>query len=379
MTAVAGGASASRRRRIAHICTRFVRGGAERNIEQVMLNELDRGAEVDLFLGAGSNPQLVPPDVRVQTIHDLRRSIRPIREVRALLAVRRLLRRGGYDVVHTHESKAGIIGRVAALGTGATVVHTVHMPSFGPAYGRVPSAVYKRLERMCGWWTDIFVVVGDELRELYLANGIGRPERFVIVRSPIAIADLAGIRSRTRADIATARRRLAIDEDRETIVSVGRLEPRKRHMLVVEQLAGLLSNGRQLVIAGEGPLHGQIEEVAARRGVAGAVHLVGHVDVRDVFEAADVLVHASSCEGVPQVVIQALAAGVPVVATDAEGLREVNDAKIRIVDRAASGLVAGVLATLGAPCTPVPIEALRPWTQRDIAASLQELVVREGL
>src|SRR5205823_4636796 len=108
------------------------------------------------------------------------------------------------------------------------------------------------------------------------------------------------------------------------------------------------------------------------------VRFLGHVDRVDrLLAVADVVVHGSRCEGVPQVVLQALAAGVPVVATDAEGLREIPDAPILIVDREGRGLRDAVLRALKEPRDPVPIDALAPWTQGAIEKSLLRLAELE--
>ena len=110
------------------------------------------------------------------------------------------------------------------------------------------------------------------------------------------------------------------------------------------------------------------------QGVSHAVHLLGHVeDVRPLLAAADVVAHTSVVEGVPQVVIQALAAGLPVVATDAVGLREVRPAPITVVSRSGNGLARAVSRRMASRAAPVPLEALMPWTTTVIDQQLREL------
>ena len=182
--------------------------------------------------------------------------------------------------------------------------------------------------------------VGDELRALYVGAGVCRDDDSIVIRSPIDIARLAEVREWTTAQRHNARRMHGLPVDRRLIVWIGALSPRKRPVTAVRSLHSLLAHGEAgLAIAGEGPERAAIEAAAAAQGLSDAVHLLGHVDdVRPLLAAADVVAHTSVVEGVPQVVIQALAAGRPVVATDAVGLREVRPAPISIVSRSGNGL-----------------------------------------
>jgi glycosyltransferase involved in cell wall biosynthesis len=134
----------------------------------------------------------------------------------------------------------------------------------------------------------------------------------------------------------------------------------------------MLSHGWRLAIAGEGD-QGPLLKLADRCGISDRLKLLGHVpNPESVMAAADVMVHASDAEGVPQVVIQALAAGKPVVATEVIGLREVDDANIAIVPLSGTGLAEAVKSAIEAPAPAVAATALSQWSppaiERDIAA-----------
>ncbi|MEX2446312.1 MAG: glycosyltransferase, partial [Dehalococcoidia bacterium] len=135
------------------------------------------------------------------------------------------------------------------------------------------------------------------------------------------------------------------------------------------------SGQADLVIAGDGPERPRLQQLAAEAGCADAVHLLGFVeDVPAVLAASDALVHASAAEGVPQVVIQALAAGAPVLATDVVGLREVPDAPVTIVRANGDGLLDAARGFVSAPRPqPVPLAALDAWRPSSVHDELARL------
>ena len=361
-------------RKILHISTRFVRGGAERNMANLIKWESSQGHDVHVAIG-GSIAVPVPGATQIHQIAHLDRRVRPISDLRAALELRSLIRQGRFDVVHTHESKGGALGRLAARGSRAVIVHTVHMPSFGSAYGRVCSRAFGAVERFCARTTDIFIVVGEELRDIYLASGIGRPQQYLTLRSPIDVDHLARLRDRGSRVVRDARARLGMNPDVPVAASIGRLERRKRHALIIDELRELMIADRvQLLIAGEGPEEARLRELARRQGIADKVFFLGYVDaLDDVFLAADVLVHASCLEGVPQVVLQALAAGIPVVATSVEGLREVDKAPITRIGREGSSFCSAVENTLRDPPGPVPLVWLDKWRASTISRSIEAI------
>ncbi len=363
--------------RILHVATRHRRGGAERNLLHTALWESRHGHEVHLAIGRDSLPAEIPPGITVHVIPSLVRTISPLDDVRSYLALRRLVRDSRFDVVHTHQSKAGVVGRLAARGIARTVVHTIHMASFGPAFGAAGSAVFVLAERLCARWTDVIVSVGDELREMYLAAGVGRPNQYTIIRSPIEIATFTALRALSADQRVSARVSLGLDASRRLAVVIASLEPRKRVDVVLRELAPLLRSGEaDLAIAGDGPERERLTSLASGLGVADRVRVLGHVtDIPGLLSAADVLVHAATVEGVPQVTIQALAAGIPVVATDMIGLHEVPGATITIVPSSGTGLAEAVAVALRRPPAPVPLDALDAWTSTAVDSAIEALHV----
>lgn len=341
----------------------------------------ERAAGLDVELATADGPA-ASEFLEGFVIHDiasLRREISPRQDLRAVRELRHLIAQGRYDIVHTHQSKAGIVGRLAARGQVGRVVHTVHMASFGPGYGRMASRAFLLAERQAARFTDMTVFVGEELQAMYLRAGVGRVGSTTVIRSPVDIEGLSRTRDWTSANRIAARDTLGLPTDGHLIVWIGALTERKRPLLVITALAGVLRSGEAtLAIAGEGPLRTRVLATSASHGINEHVHMLGQVnDIASLLGAADVVVHTSSIEGVPQVVIQALAAGRPIVATDTLGLREVADAPITIVPSSGEGLAEGIRSRWHTPGDVVPLRHLAPWTQASVGREL--LALHESL
>lgn len=361
--------------RILHVATRFAKGGSERNVAQLMAWQIEDGHEVDLVLGARPGVAAVPSGVGLIVLPALVREVRPHLDIAAIRGLRAITRKGRYDVVHTHQSKAGILGRLAAGGVGPFIIHTVHGTSFGPDRSRVASEAFRRVEAFCATRTDMLVCVGDELRLQFLRAGVGVPRQYRVIRSPLQVDSFAQARLTTTDQRKAILADLRIPDDRPILLTAGALEPRKRTAWLVKLLRPLLSAERvRLVIAGEGPERAAIEGMVASAKLEG-VHLVGHVpNMPQLLAASRVLLHASRAEGVSQVVIQALLAGVPVVATSVTGLHEVANAPIFEVPVSGTGFSAAVDEALSTPVRQVPLDAFESWRPANVRRAYERLL-----
>jgi len=300
---------------VLHLVTRFLRGGSEQRVRDLVaaLPDVDHevivGAESDVD---GARTQLgVPVSVEPHLV----RSLRLDHDVRAVVAVRARLRRDPVALVVTHQSKAGVVGRVAArLGGGIPVVHSLSMASFGPGYGRVESATFQIVERVLAPFTARYVVVGADLARRFEVAGIdGR--KLTVVRS-----------GATLPTTRPAQRSVAgVPDHRRVILCVGALEHRKHPLDLVPILVAVRTRipDAMLVVAGEGPLAGALADAVRAAGLESDVVLAGYVKpVEPLMWRADVVVLLSNAEGLPQVLIQAAAAGVPFVSYDVDGAHE---------------------------------------------------------
>lgn len=336
------------RLRIAHVITRFIRGGADENTLLSCNAQAALGHDVTLFVGREYHKAMVArlsPQVQLEVLTHLVRPIHPIKDARCLLDLAYRLRAKRYDLVHTHESKAGILGRIAArLAAVPTIVHGVHILAHLNA-GPAASWIYLAAERLAARLTHVFVSVSPAMREACLATGLGSPQAHLVVESGMDVARYANASANTPAVEQSIAQ---LSPERPSIVLMASaLEPRKRVLEFVEVFAKLAPRTPNacLLIAGEGPLRRQLEALIANLGLDGRIVCLGHrEDLENFIARADVCVHAAASEGLPRVAVQYVAAGKPIVATALPGLDSL------VVDGSNGALVeAGNLEALAEP------------------------------
>jgi glycosyltransferase involved in cell wall biosynthesis len=326
---------------VVHVITMLEWGGAQENTLYTV-ERLDPG-RYDRVLVAGKGGMLDDrarriPGLRVILLDDLVREVRPVRDAKAFLAIRSVLREekrtAGGDplVVHTHSSKAGILGRAAARAAGAdAVVHSIHGFGFHDGQSRPTHALYVGLERMASRWTDAFVAVSEENIRTGVREGIFRRERCRVIRSGFDTARfLAGSR-------AAGRNILGIPEGVPVVGTVAVFKRQKSPLDFVETARRVASEipDSRFVMVGDGELRGEAERAVAAIGMSDRFSFLGwRPEVPELMAAFDVFLLTSRWEGLPKVVPQALIAGCPVVATAVDGTRE-------IVDPGVDGVLAG--------------------------------------
>lgn len=286
--------------------------------------------------------------VDVVTVPTLHRRMRPLADARSLVALTLLFRRERPAIVHTHSSKAGQLGRQAARLAGVpVVVHTVHGWSFHDGMSKPAHAAAVLVERLAARWTTAFVVVADADRETGIRLRIGRPDQYTVVRSAIELDDYRpapGARARSLDA-------LGLETTGPLIGTVTRFLPQKDPETLVRVLARIVAAipGAQGVVVGDGPMRPQVERLVDELGVGASVHLLGpRHDVATLIPAFDVFLFTSRWEGLPRVVVEAAAAGLPIVATDVGGVSELldDDSAVLVPAGDADALTAGVLALL---------------------------------
>jgi glycosyltransferase involved in cell wall biosynthesis len=346
---------------VAHVITRLIRGGAQENTLYSVIGHGRNGRyEADLVTGPtwGTEGSLVgmaeEHDVRMKLVPSLLREINPVLDPVALTHLATLFRRGGYDIVHTHSSKAGILGRVAArMARIPIIVHTVHGWGFNERQSETVRRAYVRLERHCARFTDALITVTPRMNEKGLRFGVGEEAQFVTIRSGIEIDRYAN----PDRDRASMRDELGIPPDAPVVGSVMRLSPPKAPHVIIEATGDLLAVHPDLrvVIVGDGTQRAKVEALIAKLGLEERVILTGlRTDVGDLLGAFDVFVLPTYWEGLPRVIPQAMAASLPVVASDVDGNAEivepgVNGLLVPPDDRA--GFARAILEILDDPAT----------------------------
>jgi len=306
------------------VITRLGVGGSDQRLHDV-LEALDR-TEHHVVVGADSTDEAIErvrEHHRVTVEPSLVRQVDPRRDATAVARLARELRRGGHPAVMTHQSKAGLVGRLAAaIARTPHVYHSASMASFGPGYGRAQSLVFQAAERVTEPLVDRYFVVGQDLVDRMVANG-APPAKLEIVRSSIDTTPFLAARD---AGMVAARVELNLPAEVGVVAFVGRLDERKGAPRLADLFASIAARSSgpiTFLVAGRGPCAGVVERRVAELGLAGSVRLLGHTDrVPEVLAASDVVLLPSSAEGVPQVLVQAAVAGTPFASFDVDGARE---------------------------------------------------------
>jgi glycosyltransferase involved in cell wall biosynthesis len=306
---------------IVHVMTRYLRGGSEKRLRDMVRALPD--ATHELIVGDDSSPAAARREIGLASVRVVPMLVRqpgPLRDVGALLAIRRIIRDTAPDLVVTHQSKAGVLGRLAARHLRVPSVHSLSMANFGPGYPVWQSRLFRGVERGLRSSTRSYAVVGHDLARRYEAIGVPT-DKLRVVRSGVLLPDDA---DRVRGP-DEVRRGFGIPPDRPLLAYLGSLEPRKHVMdlLTVLQRVHAREPAPFLAIAGEGPLADELAAQICVRGLERDVALLGFVDDPLSFvAAADVIVLLSEAEGVSQVLVQAAALDTPYVAYDVDGVSE---------------------------------------------------------
>ena len=311
-----------------HVITRLVVGGAQENT-LLTVRHLDRRRyDVALVSGPSVGPEgsleaEVPCDVPFVRVPELVRPPQPPKDVVALWKLYRLMRRGGYHIVHTHTTKAGLLGRVAArLARVPVVVHTPHGHAFHGYLNRVASEALRRVEAALASWTDAIVCLTEAERSDHLRLGVGRPQQFEVVHSGV---DLGRFRS-PPPDPEAKRRELGLPAAARVVGCVARLAPVKGVQYLLEAVPRIRASVPEVVVVfvGDGELRPQLERRAQELGVDGVVRFLGlRRDVHEIVPLFEVAVQPSLNEGMGKAAVEAMAAGKPVVASAVSGLQDV--------------------------------------------------------
>lgn len=343
-----------------HIITRLILGGAQENtLLTVEDQHRDWHDPVTLITGPGLGPEgsLIQRaeygglDLRV--IPELRRNIHPWRDWVSYCSLIRMLREIRPQIVHTHSSKAGVLGRAAAYKLGIPCVHTIHGPSFFPGQSWIKNTVYRWLETWAARRCDKLISVCDAMTDQYVAAGVAPRDKFVTVYSGMEVDQFLNP-PRSRAEV---RQELGFAADQIVVGKVARLFGLKGHDDVITAAEKAILQNPQLrfLFVGDGELRPQLEERIRRAGLSQYFVFTGLVPpdrVPELIHAMDIVVHASLREGLARVLPQGLIAGKPVISYDIDGAKEVvisDQTGYLLQPRDIDGMVSAILNLAGDP------------------------------
>jgi glycosyltransferase involved in cell wall biosynthesis len=306
-------------------------GGADTNVYLSLVGQHESG-HYDLHFSVGReifhNDFKDLPYVTIHYCKHLWKPIRPWHDLKSLWYYYRLIRRERFDIIHTHEAKASLIGRVAAWLAGCPVIiFGLHGVMYNdPVFSRMKRRVFIWLEKLTVWPSDVVVSVSKSCVEHYHNDGIGRRIPYEVVYSGIDVERFARESNLSPTDRATERQRLGFADQDVVLVNVGRFTFGKAQRYTIQAFAQLKARypNLKLLLVGEGELQAECREQVKALGLDSDVVFYGFTDnVPRVMSLADVNVLTSLREGLPRVVVEASLCGLPTAAFEVEGIREI--------------------------------------------------------
>ena len=319
-----------RKMKICHVITRMIVGGAQENTLLTIKGHVEKGHDCVLVTGfsPGREGELLKnvdlPEFRIETFPDLVRELSPVKDYMAYRRLKKFFRQEKFDVVHTHSSKAGIIGRLAAHAAGVpVVVHTVHGQAFHPYEKWWKNKLYITLEHFAASWCDKIYAVAQAMIDQCVEAGVAPFNKYKVVYSGM---DTSAFDSAQREP--ELRQKLGIPDDAVVVVTVARLFELKGYEFVLPAAKKLIPEYDKLhfLIVGDGPMHDELLASLKADNMDDRFHFAGLVPPHEVcryIAQADMLWHLSLREGLPRSVVQALATGIPAVGFHLDGTPEV--------------------------------------------------------
>ncbi|MEW6369219.1 MAG: glycosyltransferase family 4 protein [Acidobacteriota bacterium] len=311
--------------RVCHAITLLELGGAQQNTLHTCTHLDPSQFDASLIAGAGGYLDAAARralGARARFLPDLIREIRPLRDIKAYLALRRAFVELRPHIVHTHSSKAGILGRAAARRAGVPIViHSIHGFPFNVFQPWPVRRAFIAAEKVAAAWTDRFVAVGRRNIDQGVALRIFSPSSVSLIRSGFDLAAFA-----PGPPGARLRASLGLPEGVPVVGTVSCLKPQKAPLDFVGMCVRVVRAipRAHFLLVGDGALRMAVEKSVAACGAGDRFHLLGwRDDVPDILRLLDVFVMTSLWEGLPRAVLQARATGVPVVATAVDGTVEV--------------------------------------------------------
>jgi len=292
-------------------------GGLFRHVIDLVQGQAQRGHQVGLFIDSttgGTRAETILAELEPCLALGYERVAIPRelnpRDVYALHRVARRIAALKPDVLHGHGAKGAALARLVPNFGDAIRAYTPHGGSLVYCPGTIGGGFYRSIERLLNWRTDLFLFESSYIADLFRSK-IATPRAMVrVVRNGVGKAEFEPVETKP---------------DATDIVCVGELRPVKAIDVLIEALAILKSSGRRATatIVGEGPDDTKLKAQAARLGLAEEIRFVGFRPAREAFAMGRMLVIPSRAESLPYVVLEAAAAGMPIVATEVGGVPEI--------------------------------------------------------
>ncbi len=323
--------------KIAHIITKLELGGAQQNTLYTAEHLPRDRYEVFLISGCGGildEEAKIIPDTKIYFIPWLVREINPIYDFLALLRLLRLIRLLRPEIIHTHSSKAGILGRWAAYLYNSElkitkyrpqpikIIHTFHGFGFNPYQKWINRKFLILIEYFTAKFTDKLIAVSEDNIKTGLGNKIGTREKYILIHSGIKISRYKDIRT----DLERTKREFDLQLEEKVVTMIAPFKTQKAPLdfirvakYVKEKLPSV-----KFILVGDGELRTNLQSAIGNRQLEKDIILLGwQRNIPEIMQITDIFVLTSLWEGLPRTILEAMASGKPVVATAVDGNREI--------------------------------------------------------
>jgi glycosyltransferase involved in cell wall biosynthesis len=312
-------------------------GGAQQHVLHMCCWLTARGIETAVVVGGDGVfcEALRKHDIPFIVATRLRREINVAGDIAGIFELRRIFKAAAPDIISMHSTKAGLLGRLAAVGLRSKVLFTAHGWAFTEGIPSRRAWVYKIVERVVAPLADRIITVSRFDRSIALRNGVGRDNQLVTIHN--AMPDVEG-RANPGDTIGPV-----------LMACVARLDEQKDHASLFQALARIEIQNWRVNLVGDGPLLESLMALATHLGIAGKINFLGFQrDVESLLCASQLFVLSTNWEGLPRSIIEAMRAGLPVVASDVGGVSELVEDDINgfIVARKDVTALAGRLQKL---------------------------------
>ena len=340
----------SKKIKLLHVITHLPIGGAQDNTLYTV--ELLNKDKYDISLSCNLNGELVSRAKKVKhlklyDVPNLRREVSIINDIRAFLYLYKLIKKENFTIIHTHSSKAGFLGRVAAmLNKTPIVIHTIHGFAFHDYMNSFKKNIFIYLEKLSAKWTHGLVTVSNLNKKKVVDLGIAPIEKLKNIYSGIDLTLFINEKN------DQFRKELNLDSNHLLLGSVGRLSNQKDPITMIEAFSIVSKNfpNAHLTLVGDGELRDEILIKINQLQLNGRVHLTGNKnDPWKIYHSLDLFIMSSIYEGLGRSITEALSCGVPVVCTSVEGVPEIvrdNETGILVPPKDPGALATGIINSL---------------------------------
>jgi len=324
-----------RAKKIIHVITRMDMGGSAQNTLLTCLGLDKKKYEIILAHGRSLESAMTQLEkeivdrqlneakkkgVTILSLDPMVRKIDPISDFKTLLTLLRLFKKEKPDIVHTHTSKAGILGRLAAWITRVPIIiHTPHGHVFWGHFRKIFSAIFFIIEKIMEPMTDRFIALTKGEKKDYLKLALTRKEKIKTIHSGVDVGRFMDI----RINVLDKKSMFGIPPDAIVVGTVGWLLPIKGPMVLLKAMEGVWKHypDIKLVYVGKGELEEGLKDKAAEMNVTDKVHFLGwREDIPELMQIMDIFVLPSLNEGMGRVLIEAMASSKPVIGSDVGGV-----------------------------------------------------------